>query len=73
MLTNIITSTFLIKLSKHLALLVCLLIVGQMSHRYEVSQAAILGLAIASALLHLTGRALHHRTALNTLLRSGRR
>ncbi len=73
MLTNIITSTFLIKLSKHLALLVCLLIVGQGAGRYDLSQISLLGLAIASALLHLTGRALHHRTALNTLLRSGRR
>ncbi len=67
---KIITSTFLIKLSKHCALLVCLLLLGQVSNRYEVSQATILGLVIASALLHLAGRALQLRLVLK-ILRNG--
>ncbi len=67
---KIITSAFLIRLSKHGALLACLLLLGRASNRYEVGQAWILGLTIASALLHLAGRALRLRPVLK-ILRNG--
>lgn len=67
---KIITSAFLIKLSKHGALLVCLFLLGRASNRYEVSQAVLLGLVIASALLHLAGRALQLRPVVK-ILRNG--
>lgn len=54
-----IAATFLLKLSKHLALLVSFLIVGLASRSQETSELAIFLLAVVAALLHLTGRALH--------------
>ena len=65
------TSTFLIKISKHLALLVCLLILSRASGRYEASQILILGLTVASSLLHLAGRALQNRLISKAVLRGG--
>jgi hypothetical protein len=44
-----------------MALLVCLLVLSRASGRYEISPASILSLAIAAALLHLTGRAFQLR------------
>jgi hypothetical protein len=51
-----LSSSFFIKLSKHVALLVLLLVLSRASGRYAISPVAILTLAIAAGLLHLTGR-----------------
>lgn len=63
------TSAFLIKAGKHLALLVCLLILGRASGRYEVSQVLILGLTVASVLLYHAGRVLQSRALRKPLRR----
>jgi len=63
MRARLTASAFLLKVSKHLALLVCLLILVPASRRYEVGQLSILGLAVLSAVLHLASRALQRGLA----------
>jgi hypothetical protein len=56
--SNLIWGSFLIRLSKHLALLLLLMIVGRASWQAAPSQASLLALAGVSVLLHLLGRTL---------------
>jgi hypothetical protein len=63
MLARLTASAFLLRVSKHLALLACLLILAQASRRYEVGQLSIVGLAVLSAALHLASRALQRGLA----------
>jgi|GEM_PF-5918505 len=63
MFARTLISTFLIKVSKHLLLLVWLLILRRAPNGYKVSQMMILGLTIVSSLLHLVGWSLQHRAA----------
>jgi uncharacterized membrane protein YcaP (DUF421 family) len=53
---------FLIKASKHLALLVCLLILGRASGRYQISELSLLGVTVLAAVVHLWGRSLQRRS-----------
>ena len=55
---RLIVSTLLLKLSKHTALLVSLLVLGKATGRYDLGETTLLGLAIAAASLHLGARAL---------------
>lgn len=55
---RIIVSNVLTKISKHLALLACVLIISRASGRYEVEQFWLFAVACTSALIHLTGRRL---------------
>ena len=52
-----LVSVFLLKASKHLAVLVCLLILAVASGRYRVSQTSIFSIVVVSAVLHLAGQA----------------
>jgi hypothetical protein len=56
-LPRLIVATFLIKLAKHLALLVCCAIIGHATGRMLLGQFTILALAVAAGLLHGIGRA----------------
>jgi len=58
----IVLAAFLTKLAKHLALLVCLAIVGQTTGRAALGQPAILFLVICAALLHTFGQTLKRRS-----------
>lgn len=71
MLARTLVSVLLKKVSKHLALLVCLLILGQATGRYQVGQIVIFGLTLASALLHSLGRLLQDRLPGTALPRGG--
>jgi hypothetical protein len=53
----------LLKLSKHITLLTCLLILSRPSGRADIDQIWIFGAASLASLLHLTGRALRMRSA----------
>jgi hypothetical protein len=57
----ILTSAFLSKLAKHLAVLACLAIVGETSGRFVIGQRGILVLVVSAALLHSAARALQRR------------
>lgn len=57
-----VTSPFLQKLAKHLALLTCVLILERASGRAEIGQIWIFGLALIASLLHVGGRALRLRS-----------
>ncbi len=59
----LILAAFLIKLAKHLALLVCLAIIGQATGRAALGQLTILMLAIAAAMIHGLGQALRRRSS----------
>lgn len=59
--STIVFAAFLIKLAKHLALLVCLAIVGQATGRAALGQPAIFSLVVAAALIHGLGQALGRR------------
>jgi uncharacterized membrane protein YcaP (DUF421 family) len=65
-----VSSGVFFKLSKHLALLVCFLIVARASGRYAISPAGIFSFAAASVLAQLTGRARQLRF-LRKILHSG--
>ena len=65
----LVFAAFLIKLAKHLALLVCLAIVGHATGRAAFDQFAILLLALAAALIHGLGQALKRRSC--SKLRAG--
>jgi hypothetical protein len=53
---------FLIKLSRHLALIACLMIIGGATGRAAESQLGIFFLVLAAAVLHSIGRGLQHRS-----------
>jgi hypothetical protein len=55
---QLLASAFVKRLSKHIAVLVCLLILGGALTRERYSQLSIFGLAVISAMLNLSGRAL---------------
>jgi hypothetical protein len=57
----ILSSAFLSKLAKHLAVLACLAIVGETSGRFVIGQKGILVLVVSAALLHSAARALQRR------------
>jgi len=59
-----------LKLSKHLGLLVCILILGRASGRFAVSPGLIFGCTAAAALAHMTARALQLRF-IHKIFRSG--
>ena len=54
-------AAFLTKLAKHLALLVCLAIVGQATGRVALGQVTILSLAVAATVIHQLGQTLKRR------------
>ncbi len=62
-LSRLVLAAFLTKLAKHLALLVCLAIVGQATGRAALGQLTILLLAIAATLIHGLGEALKRRSS----------
>ena len=66
----VFSSAVFLKLSKHLGLLVCVLILGRASGRFAVSPATIFGFTAAAALAHMTGRALQFRFV-HKIFRSG--
>ena len=51
----------LIKLAKHLALMTCLLIIGEPVGRFAVSQLALFVMVLTAAVLHSIGRVLQCR------------
>ncbi len=65
-----VSSAVFLKVSKHLALLVCLLILGRASSRIAISPAAIFSFAAAAVLAHMTARGLQFRF-LRKIFRSG--
>ena len=54
--------TFLPKLAKHLALLACLMIVGQVEGRPIIGQLGIFITVVLAALLHSAGRTVRRRS-----------
>ena len=62
-LPPLVFAAFLTKLAKHLALLVCLAIVGQATGRAAFGQLTILLLAVAAALIHGLGQNLKRRSS----------
>jgi hypothetical protein len=52
---------FLLKFSKHLALLACMLLLGRLAGRYDAEPTAILAVVLASAIAHMAGLALKPR------------
>jgi len=63
--STIAFAAFLTKLAKHLALLVCLAIVGQATGRAALGQRSILLLVVAAALIHGLGQTLKRRSSTN--------
>ena len=61
-LSALVFAAFLTKLAKHLALLVCLAIVGQATGRAALGQLTILLLAVAATLIHGLGQTLKRRS-----------
>jgi len=62
-LSALVFAAFLTKFAKHLALLVCLAIVGQATGRVALGQLTILLLAVAATLIHGLGQTLKRRSA----------
>lgn len=60
---RLVLAAILLKLSKHTALLLSLLILGKATGRYDLGEPALLGVAIAAAFLHLGARALNQRAS----------
>ncbi len=56
-----VIGAFFIKLAKHLALIACLMIIGQPIGRLTVSQLGIFLMVLSAALLHAIGRGLQCR------------
>jgi hypothetical protein len=71
MLVGTAVSALLIKVSKHLALLLSLLILGQASGRYQVGEISLFALALASSLLYALGRFLQDRVRRQAAPRGG--
>lgn len=63
--STIVFAAFLTKLAKHLALLVCLAIVGQATGRAALGQRSILLLVVAAAAIHGLGQTLKRRSSTN--------
>jgi hypothetical protein len=67
-----VIAAFLIKLSKHMALLACFLIVGTATGRATISQLGIFFLIVTAAVIYSIGRSLERRSpALIRLPRHG--
>lgn len=62
-LSSLVFAAFLTKLAKHLALLVCLAIVGQATGRAAFGQLTILLLVVAAVLMHGLGQSLKRRSS----------
>ena len=62
--SSCVLAAFLLKLAKHLALLVCFMIIGTASGRFAPTELTIFFMALAAAVLHSTGRSLEPRIAL---------
>jgi hypothetical protein len=56
-----LSTAFLSKLAKHLAVLACLGIVGETSGRFAIGQMGIFSLVVCAALLHSASRTLQRR------------
>ena len=56
-----VIGAFLIKLAKHLALMTCLLIIGEPVGRFGVSQLGLFVMVLTAAVLHSIGRVLQGR------------
>ena len=56
-----LSTTFLSKLAKHLAVLACLGIVGETSGRFAIGQIGIFLLVLSAALVHSGARTLQRR------------
>lgn len=56
-----VSGALLIKLAKHLALMTCLLIIGQPIGRFAVSQLDVFLMVLTAAVLHAIGRVLQCR------------
>ncbi len=54
---RVILGLCLVKLGKHLAVLACLLILGQAAGHFHVSQLTIFALIVLSAITHSSGKA----------------
>lgn len=63
--STIVLAAFSIKLAKHLALLVCLAIVGQASGRVTLEQSTLLAMVVTAAAIHGLGRALNRRSSIH--------
>lgn len=61
--STIVLAAFLVKLAKHLALLVCLAIVGQASGRVALEQPTLLAMVVAAATIHALGHTLKRHFA----------
>lgn len=66
-------SLFLLKLSKHIALLAIFLILGRANFQYQIGETILLVLVVTSALIDFSGRRLRHRAVGNQLLENRRR
>jgi hypothetical protein len=62
-----LSTAFLSKLAKHLAVLASLGIVGETSGRFAIGQRGIFVLVVFAAALHSGARTLQHRMQLQTL------
>ena len=56
-----VIGAFLIKLAKHLALIACLMIIGQPIGSFAVSQVGLFLMVLTAAVLHSIGRVLQGR------------
>ena len=56
-----VIGAFLVKLAKHLALMTCLLIIGEPVGRFAVSQLGLFLMVLTAAVLHSIGRVLQCR------------
>ena len=61
-----LSTGFLSKLAKHLAVLACLGIVGETSGRFVIGQMGIFLLVVSAAVLHSAGRTLERRLQLGS-------
>ena len=67
-----VIGAFLMKLANHLALIACLMIIGEPIGRFAVSQLGIFVMVLSAALLHSLGRVLQgHRSLPAVLKRCG--
>src|SRR5215470_16392633 len=63
---SVAVSTFLSKLAKHLALLACLMIVGQVANQSVIGKLGIFLTIVVAAVSHSTGVALRRRRLFRT-------
>lgn len=62
-----LSTTFLSKLAKHLAVLACLGIVGETSGRFAIGQIGIFLLVLSAALVHTGARTLQRRLQIRSM------